>query len=155
VNWWRRMREQFRPLQRTHPIFGKLTFMRMPDESRSYWEGQVTFGPAQKRVEVFVHADEKGPTEAHEICFNEIARHFDELWPQFDALFAKCQMRWVRKPPSAPYREVYQVTSLDIPTGLGADTEWEVGFDSTQDAEHLYTIELRGWTAVGEVRVDG
>jgi hypothetical protein len=61
VNWWQRMREQFRPLQRTHPIFGKMTFMRMLDESRSYWEGQAAFPPAQKSVGVFVHADENGP----------------------------------------------------------------------------------------------
>lgn len=61
MNWWQRMREQFRPLQRTHPIFGKMTFMRMLDESRSYWEGQAAFPPVQKSVGVFVHADENGP----------------------------------------------------------------------------------------------
>jgi hypothetical protein len=155
VNWWKRVQEQFSPLRRAHPHFGPLTYMRMPDEARSYWEGRLSFGPSDTEIEVFVDGGESGPSDSQLACFKEIARRFPELWPQFEERFASFQLEWIRKPAAAAYSELYTVTSMSIPRALTADMEWEISFDSQQDKEHLYTIEMRGWTAIGEVRVDG
>lgn len=155
MNWWKRMREQFSPLRRTHPLLGQLTYMRMPDEGRSYWEGRVPFGPSETDIEIFITGGESGPGESQLACFREITRRFADLWPQFEERFAAFQSEGLQKPALAPYSRYYTVTSMSIPPALAPDMEWEVSFDSQQDKEHLYTFEMRGWRVVGDVRLDG
>jgi hypothetical protein len=155
MSWFQRQKEQLRPRRLEHPIFGRMTFMRMPVASRSYWEGRAMFPATGAEIEVFVRADEHGPGDEQVVCFREIARRYPDLWPTLEAGFASFQERWIRRPAPGPFVELYTLSGLSVPMTLAEEMEWDITFDSAQDPEHIYGFEMRGWEPIGEVRMDG
>jgi hypothetical protein len=155
MSWFQRQKEQLRPRRLEHPVFGRLTFMRMPVAARSYWEGRVAFPATGTEIEIFVQGDEHGPGDEQVACFREIARRYPDLWRTLETRLASFQGAWIRRPAPRPIADLYPLSALSVPLALSDEMEWDLTFDSVQDPDHIYTFEMRGWEPVGDVRVDG
>lgn len=52
----RALMNRLRPPQTEDEFFGRLTYMKMPAGSVSYWEAKRTFEPTGREIELFVDA---------------------------------------------------------------------------------------------------
>lgn len=58
-------------------VFGLLTFRPYKMLKHDYFVGSVFFGPAQTDVDVYIHADYKGPTPAQ----RDLYAHIQKVYP--------------------------------------------------------------------------
>ncbi len=138
-----------------HDVFGRLTFMRMRDPARSYWEGRAAMGPAGSPVQVFVDGGEDGPYEGTTAFWRALLAKYRDLWPQLESTLGRAYREWIpqARPDAGAGR--FALESVSIPAGDPNAAEWDLGFACADDPEHSFTVLMRGWVPDSQVRIDG
>src|SRR5512135_362475 len=155
MSGWRSLFGIGAPLTLDHDVFGRLTFMRMRDPARSYWEGRAAVGPAGSSVQVFVDGWEKGPSEDSTAFWRALLAKYRDIWPQLESILSRAYREW--NPQARPDVGAGRFTleSVSVPAGDPNAAEWDLGFACADDAEHSFTVLMRGWVPNSQVQIDG
>ena len=148
-NWFRRMREQWTPVERHDPVFGTIRPQRMPDEADSYWEAHEAppFAPTGESVMTFVDAGEEGPgPEQHEVL-RQLEARYATLLPAIAATLLH-ELRFSTEPrfTSDNLWQHFALSSLHLPRRITPDAEWYLGYESPLDENHEWLVWMRSWT---------
>ncbi len=155
MSHWRSLLGVGAPLTRDHDVFGRLTFMRMRDPARSYWEGRAVVGPTGSPVQVFVDGGEEGPSEGTTAFWRALLAKYRDLGPQLESILSRAYHEWSpqARPDAGAGR--FALESVSVPAGDPNAAEWDLGFACADDPEHSFTILMRGWVPDSQVRIDG
>jgi hypothetical protein len=123
------------------PVFGPLVLRKAGPYS--YWEGEVSFAPTGGRVEVFVDADERGPTEAQRGFLRRLA-------DRYPALFAEGLARAERGDPSPEGLDLVWIDIYDD----AAQGNFDLTYASADEARHV-VVKVSGWTSIDVYALKG
>ena len=138
------------------PVLGRLTFKRDRDDaSESQWEGELVFAPTGSKIEIHVYGDETGPGDGQRELFREIEARWSELRALCGTELASFHSGVLEEDAPADLWSVYALARVTVPRRESEDMLWRLGFESTQDANHIYTVEFEGWSPTGELRPEG
>ena len=128
----------------------------MPKGRTSYWETKRLFSPTSRDIELFIDAPgpEQAPDELQRQFFMAVEHDYNKILSTVEAVLRPQFERWTRKPLSAPIWREFILTSFSIPHASLEEAEWDMSIDSKTDANHLFTVTLRGEVATG-VSIDG
>jgi hypothetical protein len=143
------------PKRIDHPVFGSLLFMRMPDDTKSYWEGKGVFPPTGAEVEFFIDAGEEGPLQGQEQFWHKLCSTYESLKPNILAELSTSYASWFSRQPPVEVSTVFALSSLSIPRADSPNAAWELTYDCVEDPEHIFTVAMREWRPAGGVRIDG
>jgi hypothetical protein len=151
-----RLRQLFGIRTIDDPVFGRLSFKRdREDVNESRWEGEVVFAPTGSKIELRIYGDEGGPGDGQRELFRMIEARWSELRALCGAELTSFHSEALEEEPPADLWSVYTLARVTVPRRESEDMLWRLGFDSTQDANHVYTVEFQGWSPTGELRPEG
>lgn len=153
MKWLKAMLRRLGPKRIDDPVFGSLLFMKMPDASKSYWEGAGTFTPTSRKIEYFIDGDENGPHPGAEEFYREIETRYTDLLRAVRPTLAAEFQQWVGRALPDDLEKEFTLSSLSIPDVRRKPLQWEVSFDCASN-EHLFTVQMSEWTPTGAT-VDG
>jgi hypothetical protein len=137
------------------PLFGELLFVKTPDATKSYWEGSGVFPATGRRIEYFIRAGEPGPKEDQRSFYRRLAEKYNDLMIGVVPILESSYRDWLDKAESTDVSTKFALSSLSVPEGESNDAEWELSFDCAEDKDHLFSVQMRGWKATGDVSIDG
>ena len=115
-------------------------YFKFKDEKKNYWEPQATVRLNGLDLEIFVDADEAGPTAAQVAFAKMIARDKDALFDRCRNLLESEYHSWRKAPiPEDVWRE-FNWVGLSVPRGADEMNPWEVSFTINSDPELFLTV---------------
>jgi hypothetical protein len=151
----RRLLGKLGPKRRTDPLFGELVFLRMPDASRSYWQGGGMFPPTRKEIDYFIDAGEAGPVEAQRGFYRELMGRYGPILSSVLPLLEREWARWGERDDPEDAAAAFNLSSLSVPRCESADEPWELTYICSHGPHVLLSVQMMGWTPTGIVTVDG
>lgn len=148
--------ERFKPHKFEDPYFGTLIFFKAARSHHSYWEGKRVFEWRDGNVEIEISIDAHSASDAPS---KEQREFFEWVEANFNAVCLAVAQHlqtepWTGRVTIKPFMDEFTVGHLSIPLCEQPNEEWEIGFDSGSDPEHLYTARLSG-LAVTDISMDG
>ena len=153
MKWIKAILQKLKPKQIDHPIFGSLLFMKMPDSSKSYWEGAGIFKTTGRKIEYFIDGDENGPHPGAEEFYRDIQTRYTQLIATLSPTLAAEFEQWAGRPLPEDIEKEFTLSSLSIPDVRKKPLQWDLSFDCASN-EHLFTVQMSDWTPTGTT-VDG
>lgn len=148
--------KKFRPLEFQDEFFGRLIYMKAPKGRISYWEARRVFASTGREIELFIDAPshEQPPHQVQREFFSAVESRFKEILAATETVLRPQFEEWARQPLSEPFELEFTMTSFSIPYTTLDQATWEASFELKTDANHLFTVALRGLVATG-VSIDG
>ncbi|MFT2009959.1 hypothetical protein ACMA1I_14880 [Pontibacter sp. 13R65] len=133
-----------KPLIIDDDFFGKLRFMKMKTDGKSYFEGKGMFKPTGKEIEYFITANEEGPDQRQKEFYNWIEENYStlvlKLKPLIEDEFGNSRDGFKIK----DFDIEFQLVALSIPNQENEPLEWSMSFDTVHDENHQVTVEFSG-----------
>lgn len=144
-----------KPLTMHHPQFGRLTFIRISEPAKSYWEGAGVFPATMTSIEFFIDANEDGPGDSQWNFYVSLSDRYVELCLAIEPVLKQNYEEWLHKPAPDDVWNSFQLSSLSIPRSRDDESDWEMSFECSDDVEHLFTVQMRGMQPAGMITIDG
>lgn len=140
--------KKLRPLELDDPFFGRIVYMKMPGDRRSYWEAQRVFGPTGREIEIFVDApaSQQPPSPRQREFFSAVEREYPRILEAVDGTLRSEFEGWTGQPLDGPLDAEFNLSSFSIPDAPMEKAEWEVSFDSASNEGALFSVCLTGMT---------
>ena len=135
-------------------FFGRLTFMKMKDPSKSYFEGTGLFKPTGEEIDYLIDADATGPTIEQHDFYTNIQNTYDEIILKVSPVIEKEFKNWKEDFQINDFKKEFKLVGLTIPRQPNPNFSWDMSFDSVHDEEHQFTIDFDKFEPVG-VSIDG
>ncbi len=138
--------KKFRPLEIEDAFFGRLRYVDVRPEPKSYWEAQRSFPPTGRDIELFIDAPgpEQPPNEHQQRFYTSVEENFSELLAAAEAAILPELESFMGKPVERPFHDDLTMTGFSIPDADLADAEWDMSFDSQSDMSHFITVNFEG-----------
>jgi hypothetical protein len=136
------LRDVFRPLRRTDPEFGDMLYLRQVQ----WWEACIRFAPTGTELDVFVHADEAGPSESQRRFLRDLTDRYGSLMEELDE-----RLRAVAATMDLPSDVRFEPGLIEVPPAPGGDARWEIVFATVPVSLPLIqsiVVAMEGWTPV-------
>lgn len=135
-------------------FFGKLTFMKMKDPSKSYFEGYGLFKPTGEEIDYSIDADATGPTIEQQQFYTLIQNTYDDIVLKVSPVIEQEFKNWKEGFEIKDFKEEFNLVGLTIPRQPNSNFSWDMSFDSVHDVEHQFTVYFEQFEPVG-VSIDG
>jgi hypothetical protein len=126
------------------PFFGSLNYMKAAPGNLSYWEGERSFRPLGRAIEIFIDtpSPEEGPSEAQREFFRWVERDYKLICSVVEARFRADP--WMQRLMRGAFDEAFILDAFSIPLCHEPVEDWTVTFEATSDDEHVFTVSMRG-----------
>ncbi len=131
-----------KPLTIEDDFFGKLRFMKMKADGKSYFEGKGLFKPTGKEIEYFINANEGGPDQDQKEFYNWIQANYRELVIKSIPLIEDEFGNWKEGFTIKDFDREFHLVALSIPDQKNKPFEWSMSFDAEHDDNHQVTVEF-------------
>ena len=133
-----------KPITIQDDFYGKLRFMKMKAEGKSYFEGKGLFKPTGKEIEYFITANEDGPDQKQKEFYNWVQENYSDLVIKFKPLIEDEFRNWKEDFTIKNFDSEFQLVALTIPNQDRKPLKWELSFDTEHDENHQITVEFSG-----------
>ena len=131
-----------KPLTIEDDFFGKLRFMKMKADGKSYFEGKGLFKPTGKEIEYFITANEECPDQGQKEFYNWIQKNYTELVVKFKPLIEDEFGNWKEGFKIKDFNREFQLVALSIPNQDKEPLKWSMSFNTEHDENHQVTVEF-------------
>lgn len=108
-----------------------------------YWEGNASFEPLQRSVEVLVDCPKTGASPAQREFFAELQQRFPAVLAAARDAIAR-ELRSAGAPDAAPLEHELNLACVSVPQAPPG-MEWQVAFEDSEGVH--YSVSFIGWSA--------
>ena len=134
-----------------HPYFGKITFF---DAEKPYWEGSKKFDLPIGMIEIFIGADEAGPSENHIKFCKDFEQNISTTVESMRPLLEKEFEVWTGQKIPENFWSEFTCSGIAIPRDGNIKNNWDISFESRTEGEHLFTVYFENGSPT-RITVDG
>jgi hypothetical protein len=136
-------------------FFGSLLFLEFKSNpENNYFEGAGYFEPIKSDIEYFIDGDESGPTDKQKEFYKTIQEEYSKITETIQPHIENEFRNWKDDFTIKNFIDEFTLVSMKIPREFGSETEWEMGFETKHDENHLITAYLKGYE-VQSIGFDG
>lgn len=144
----------FKPKPIHHSFFGQLHYFEFSDSSKNYYEGKLNLGGPLGEVEVYIDADNSGPSKGQESFCTHLWKNPNTLAESIKELLYKHFEEWTGKAAPKEFWQEFNCTGITIPINGDEHYDWDVSSASKTDKNHLFTVYFQNGKAK-DVLIEG
>jgi len=131
----------FSPHKKEDIFWGQLTFIDGTNPDEDYWETTHIFPPTGDIVQLFITADDNGPSKNQDAFYAQIRANYKKLEKELKKyIYPKWQHVNPDKKKPRKFGDEFSIASLSIPPT--DHKTWEMTFFSKSDSKYIYTATL-------------
>lgn len=146
-----------KPAPTDNGFFGKLRFNSIRNQpGKGFYSGSRIFAPTGTKIGILLRTDAgaEGPREEQVNFYKEIEEKYDLISKSITPVIEDTFRNWKEDFAIQDFKKEFHPVSLDIPSCEERPIVWEIGFETSHDSNHVFTIIMHGWETK-EIQIDG
>lgn len=121
-------------------VFGLITFRPYKLLKSDYFVGSIYFAPTANDVDLFIYADQHGPTQAQKDFFKKIEDNYRKYVEMAIPLFLDTFKQQNNPVDISNFNQEFTLACIVIPEMKENDNEWKLEFSTIHDENNHYTV---------------
>ena len=135
-------------------FFGSMIQMTFKDNSKNYYECNISFQPITTEIELGIEGNENGPIQIQKDFFSSIEKNYDKITASITPIIEDEFKNWKEDFKIIDFKKEFKPVYMFLPSCANKSVTWEIAFESDHDLNHQFTVTMNDLLAL-KVSIDG